>query len=272
MVYHAYSYPSLRATATMAIIPLKAWYLGQYEPIRDVVKRPPDLRLNRNSLLKSALRADFLDDKEAIQQSEWFQRYLEGEVVEFHIEGSGGYTIANLDLVSQELYLSKQDIVATLEPMIFFSGQIEYPHSSNSIQTVLTETINQYNQRSRYLLTLEVASRPQDSPLRLSDTQLRKLRKSLLLVVDGTPVTQIKQEETSRLIPSPSVCTELGYALQSKRGGQILLVHQQRSEFSGQWPFDLPSHQQLAFKTADDLSQTLPRVVEALLQRFKLTP
>ncbi|WP_287140563.1 hypothetical protein [Crocosphaera sp.] len=192
--------------------------------------------------------------------------------MEFYIEGSGGYTVANLDLVSQELYLSKQDIAATLEPVVFFSGQTEYPQSSNSIKTVLEETINKYNQRSRYLLTLEIASRPQDAPLRLSDSQLRKLRKSLLLVVDGTPITHIKQEETSRLIPSPYTCTELGYALQSKRGGQILLVHQQRSEFSGQWPFDLPSHQQLEFQTSDDLSQTLPQVMEALLQRFKLTP
>ncbi|MDJ0661512.1 MAG: hypothetical protein QNJ42_18785 [Crocosphaera sp.] len=256
----------------MAIIPLKAWYLGQYEPLQEVIQRPPDLRLSRNSLLKSALRADFLDDKEVIQQSEWFQKYLEGETVEFYIEGSGGYTIANLDLVSQELYLSKQNIAATLEPIIFFSGQIEYPHSSKIIQTVLTETIKQYNQRSRYPLTLEVAARSQDSPLRLSDTQLRKLRKSLLLVVDGTPITEIKQEETSRLIPSPYICTELGYALESKRKGQLLLLHQQRSDVSGQWPFDLPSHQQLEFKTADELSQTLPPVIEALLQRFKLTP
>ena len=254
----------------MAIIPLKAWYLGQYEPLREVIKRTPDLRLNRNSLLKSALRADFLDDKEVIQQSEWFQRYLEGETVEFYIEGSGGYTIANLDLVSQELYLSKQDITATLEPIIFFSQQTEYPTSSQIITTVLEETIKQYNQRSRYLLTLEVASRPQDSPLRLSDSQLRKLRKSLLLVVDGTPISQIKQEETSRLIPSPYICTELGYALQSKRKGQILLLHQQRSDFSGQWPFDLPAHQQLEFKTAEDLSQTLPQVLEALLHPFHL--
>ncbi|MDJ0729770.1 MAG: hypothetical protein QNJ33_07220 [Crocosphaera sp.] len=256
----------------MAIIPLKAWYLGQYEPLQDVIKRAPDLRLNRNSLLKSALRADFLDDKEVIQQSEWFQRYLEGETVEFYIEGSGGYTIANLDLVSQEMYLSKQDIAATLEPIIFFSGQTDYPHSSNTIETVLRQTLEKYNQRSRYFLTLEVASRPQDAPLRLSDSQLRKLRKSLLLVVDGTAITQIKQEETARLIPSPYICTELGYALQSKRGGQILLLNQQRSEFSGQWPFDLPSHQQLEFKTIEDLSQTLPPVIEALLQRFKLTP
>lgn len=43
----------------MAIIALKAWYLQEYEPIKEL-KRPHDLRLSKNSLLKSGLRADFL--------------------------------------------------------------------------------------------------------------------------------------------------------------------------------------------------------------------
>jgi len=48
----------------MAIIALKAWYLSDYEPIRELESRPHDLRLAKNSLLKSALRADFLEDIE----------------------------------------------------------------------------------------------------------------------------------------------------------------------------------------------------------------
>jgi len=37
-----------------------------------------------------------------------FQRYLEGEIVEFYIEGSGGYAISNIDLISHEIYFTKQ--------------------------------------------------------------------------------------------------------------------------------------------------------------------
>jgi hypothetical protein len=81
----------------MAIIALKAWYLREYEPIRELEKRPQDLRLSKNSLLKSALRADFLDDSDTVKESEWFQRYLQGELGEFYIEGIGGYAIANVD-------------------------------------------------------------------------------------------------------------------------------------------------------------------------------
>ena len=67
----------------MAIIALKAWYLEQYEPIRELEKRPHDLRLSKNSLLKSGLRADFLEDSDEVKKSTWFQRYLQGEIVEF---------------------------------------------------------------------------------------------------------------------------------------------------------------------------------------------
>ncbi|GBF81733.1 hypothetical protein [Aphanothece sacrum] len=255
----------------MAIIPLKAWYLAHYEPIREVIKRPYDLRLNRNSLLKSALRADILDDKQTIQESVWFKRYLEGDRVEFYVEGSGGYVISNIDLMSQEVYFSKQEINAILEPIIFFSGQTEYPSATETIKTVLTEALEKYNQRSRFPLSLEIAPRPQDSPLRLSDSQLRKVRKSLLFIADGTPITSIEQNQKSRLILSSSVCTELGYALPYKQIGQILLINLERSDVSGTWPFDLPQHQQLGFKNEEQLRQILPPVLETLLHRFNLT-
>jgi hypothetical protein len=255
----------------MAIIALKAWYLAHYEPIREVIKRPPDIRLSRNSLLKSGLRADFLDDKQTIEGSVWFQRYLDGDTVEFYIEGSGGYIISNLDLISQEIYFSKHDITATLEPTIFLSSQTEYPAASQTIQTALEAALDQYNQRSRLPLTLAIAPRPEDTPLRLSDSQLRQLRKSLLFIADTTPITTIEQQPKSQLLLSSQVCTELGYALQSKQTGQILLVHQERPELHGKWPFDLPHHQQLEFKTDAELSKTLLPVLETLLQRFNLT-
>ncbi|MGB6013174.1 MAG: hypothetical protein WBG32_00450, partial [Nodosilinea sp.] len=99
----------------MAIIALKAWYLEAYEPVRDLEKRPHDLRLSKNSLLKSALRADFLDDSADVKQSAWFQRYLDGETVEFYVEGSGGYAIANIDLTSHEVYFTKLEVMAHLD-------------------------------------------------------------------------------------------------------------------------------------------------------------
>lgn len=254
----------------MAIIALKAWYLQQYEPIKELEKRPHDLRLSKNSLLKSGLRADFLDDSQDVRNSEWFGRYLQGETVEFYIEGSGGYAISNIDLISQEIYFTKREVIGQLEPIIFLSYQTEYNASSDALRNALGDTLLSFNQRSRLLITLEESRRPAGEPIRLNSTQMRKIRKSLLFVADGTPVTRIAGENTAILIPSPNVCVEIGYALTAKRTEQILLVNMERSDLPGQFPFDLPNYQQLFFQKPEDLRSSLPSIMESLLQRFNL--
>ncbi|HEY9741132.1 MAG TPA: hypothetical protein V6C90_11650 [Coleofasciculaceae cyanobacterium] len=254
----------------MAIIALKAWYLQQYEPIKQLENRPHDLRLSKNSLLKSGLRADFLDDSQDVKNSEWFGRYLEGETVEFYIEGSGGYAISNIDLISQEIYFTKQEVMGQLEPIIFLSYQSEFNASSDALRNALADTLATFNQRSRLPLTLEESRRPAGEPMRLNSTQMRKIRKSLLFIADGTPVARIEGEKTPLVIPSPNVCVEIGYALTAKRTEQILLTKMERSDLLGQFPFDLPNYQQLLFQTPDDLRETLPSVMESLLQRFNL--
>lgn len=254
----------------MAIIALKAWYLQQYEPIKELEKRPHDLRLSKNSLLKSGLRADFLEDSQDVKNSEWFERYLEGETVEFYIEGSGGYAISNIDLISHEIYFTKLEVMAQLEPIIFLSSQSEYAISSNALRDALCETIDSFNQRSRIPLILEESRRPTGEPMRLNSTQMRKIRKSLLFIADGTPVARIEGENTPLLIPSPNVCVEIGYALTAKRREQILLVKMERKDLPGQFPFDLPNYQQLVFNKPNELKSSLPTVLETLLQRFNL--
>ncbi|MEC4986660.1 MAG: hypothetical protein SAJ37_18600 [Oscillatoria sp. PMC 1068.18] len=262
----------------MAIIALKAWYLPEYEPIRETIKRPHDLRLNRNSLLKSGLRADFLDEIEDVKTAEWFGRYLEGETVEFYLEGSGGYAISNIDLTAREIYFTKREIAAMLEPTIFFCWQREYPSASNQLREVLLETIEELNgrtarsaQRSRVPLILQESPRPSEAPLRLSSAHLRQIRKCLLFVADATPVARLTdEEETTRLLPSPNVCVETGYAMQSKRTGQVLLAKMERPGWEGQYPFDLPNQQQLSFTTASELTKTLPPLLSTLLRRFNL--
>lgn len=253
----------------MAIIALRAWYLQHYEPVRELEKRPHDLRLSKRGLLKSGLRADFLEDPQEVKRSAWFERYLEGETVEFYIEGSGGYAIANIDLISQEIYFTKQEVMARLEPTIFLCYQTEYGQSSQALRECLGEILENINARSRLPLKLEESHRPTSGSIRLSSSKMRKLRKSLLFIADVTAIASI--EETPVLaIPSPNVCVEVGYALQSKRTEQILLAKMGRPDISGQFPFDLPSYQQLLFKDKAELQTVLPRVIEAQLQRFNL--
>lgn len=254
----------------MAIIALKAWYLREYEPIREVEKRPHDLRLSKNSLLKSALRADFLDDSAEVREAEWFQRYLDGDTVEFYVEGSGGYAIANIDLISHEMYFVKQDSLSQLDPTIFLCYQTQFAESSDLLREELQTFIEKFNGRSRIPLTLEESHRLTDGPARLSSSLTRKIRKSLLFIADGTPILHL-DGTPPQLIPDPKVCVEIGYALQSKRSEQILLTQMERSDVPGQFPFDLPSTSRLPFRNKAELRKLLPQALEAQLQRFNLT-
>ncbi|MFM7425747.1 MAG: hypothetical protein ACKO7W_12270 [Elainella sp.] len=253
----------------MAIIALKAWYLQEYEPIRELEKRPHDLRLSKNSLLKSGLRADFLEDSSEVRQSVWFQRYLEGEIVEFYIEGSGGYAISNIDLISHEIYFTKQEVMAHLDPTIFLCYQTEFAESSELLREQLQAILEKLNKRTRLPLLLEESHRLSEGATRLNSTLMQKIRRSLLFIADGTPILQL-DGTPPQPIPSPKVCVEVGYALQCKRAEQILLLQMERTTVNGQFPFDLPSGNRLLFRNKTDLNKVLPAAVEAQLQRFNL--
>lgn len=248
----------------MAIIALKAWYLEQYEPIREIIKRPHDLRLSRNSLLKTGLRADFLNEIDEIQAANWFERYLMGEMIEFYIEGSGGYAIANIDLISQEIYFTKQSVPALFDPVIFFSPQQDYAPASEAIAAVLETTLLKINKRSRTPLQLATAPRSPKEPLRLGRHKLRQIEKSLLYIADITAIGE--QAHTSLL--SPVVSVELGYAIHAKRSAQILLLNMERN--CGPAPYDLPGYQHLPFADQATLQETLPELLKAQLKRLSV--
>ncbi|WP_017316408.1 hypothetical protein [Mastigocladopsis repens] len=254
----------------MSIIALRAWYLENYEPIPELEKRLPDIRLSKKSLLKSGLRADFLEESEQVKKSTWFGRYLEGENIEFYIEGSGGYCVANIDLISHEIYFTKQAVLAQLEATIFLCHQTEYPAASEALREGLVYGLEILNLRSRLPLSLVESYRPKEGSVRLSRTLMRKIHRSLLFIADTTPIAKIDTQETTQLIPSPNVCVEMGYAVASKRFEQILLAQMQRSDLTGQFPFDLPPSQILQFQDSKELSKILPQAIEAQLVRFRL--
>jgi hypothetical protein len=252
----------------MAIIALRAWYIPEYEPMRSLLDRPHDIRLAKNSLLKSALRADFLDDVAIVKESEWFQKYLAGETIEFYVEGSGSYAIANIDLISHEIYFTKQDALSQLDPTIFFSYQTQQPQYSEIIREALETTLDKINRTSRLKLTLEQSHRSTEEPIKLKSTLFSKLKRSLLFIADVSAIAQINSDPP-QLIPSPHVCVEVGYALQTKRSEQILLI-QVGSNDQGTFPFDLPIHQRLTVVNYNALVKELPSAIAIHLERFNL--
>ncbi len=254
----------------MAIIALKAWYLEQYEPIKKVIQKPYTLRLSRNSLLKTGLRVDFLDDRLEVEGSQWFQLYLAGKTVEFYIQGSGTYVVSNIDLVSQEIYFTKSSSTSGLDPVIYYSPQNHYQASNEAIISALQNIIDNFQERSRIPLSLEITPHTSESPLRLSNSQFRKITKSLLLIADVTPISSIPGEKQSQLLIDPNVCIELGYGIQHKDNGQILLLNMERPDLRGKMPFDMAGYKQLSFTDAAQLAKSLPKLVKTLLQRYSL--
>jgi hypothetical protein len=253
----------------MAIIALRAWYLEKYEPLEALQQRPHDLRLAKNSLLKAGLRADFLEERGDIERSIWFQRYLMGETVEFYVEGSGSYAISNIDLSSHEIYFTKFDGLAHLDPSIYLCHQTHFERSSQALSDRLDDFARDLNQSSRFPLRITKALRSAENPLRLNRRTLENIRKSLLFVADITPLGVVGGDPP-QLLPSPNVCIEIGYAIQCKRPEQIVLAHMQRPNFSGQFPFDLPTYQQLEFENPEALAHSLPAAIALMLQRFNL--
>ncbi len=253
----------------MAIIALKAWYVPEYEPLRSLLNRPHDLRLAKNSLLKTALRVDFLDESELVRESEWFQRYLSGETIEFYIEGSGSYSIANIDLISHEIYFVKQNILSNLEPTIFFSYQTQQPESSDIIRDTIEETLTSLNQKSRIKISLEQSHRPADQPTKLKSALMTRLKRSLLFIGDVSPIAQI-DSKPPQLLLSPQVCVDVGYALQAKSLDQILLIQIQNVDDQSVFPFDLAVYQRLVVKDRNALAQQLPDAIARHLERFNL--
>lgn len=254
----------------MAIIALKAWYLKQYEPIKTVIQKSCTLRLSRNSLLKTGLRADFLDDRLEVEVSDWFQLYLEGRIVEFYIQGSGSYVVSNIDLVSQEIYFTKCNSISGLEPVIYYSPQSHYQAANKAITEALEAIVKDLALRSRIPLSLETTPHTSQFPLRLSNSQFRKISKSLLLIADVTPISSISGEKQPDLLVDPNVCIELGYGIQNKDHGQILLLNMERPELSGTMPFDMAGYKQLSFVDSNQLGKSLPKLVNTLLQRYNL--
>ena len=255
----------------MSIIALRAWYIEKYEPIPELEKRQPDIRISKKSLLKSALRADFLEDSEEVKNSTWFRRYLEGDEIEFYVEGSGGYCVANIDLISHEIYFTKQALLGQLEPTIFLSYQNEFPEASDALREGLLDTLDKLNLRSRLPLKLIESIRPKDAPMRLGSSMMRKIRRSLLFIADATPIASVDSgKEKPLLLPSANTCVELGYAIQSKRSEQILIAQMQRQVMVGEFPFDLSATQIMQFQDTRELNNILPQTIENVLARFRL--
>ncbi|MEN9235169.1 MAG: hypothetical protein Q6L50_03205 [Gloeomargarita sp. GMQP_bins_120] len=246
---------------------VKAWYLDYPLLPEDVEQRPPTLRLSKKSLLKRAFRGFFVDDAQEVQQSAWFRSFLAGEKVEFYLEGSGTYTLANMDLVSREVYLERSELPPAFPPLIFFCDQTDLPDSSAQIGHALHQTIHKLQTQHilRGKIRLERPARLPDGTVRL-DTDVRRLiRQSLVVIADTTPIITVN----GKGFPSPEVCLGVGYALMTKKPYQIKLV-QWPSPEPVRFPFSISDELRLLPRNAAELARQLEQALTEVCKRFRL--
>ncbi|MEM9087652.1 MAG: hypothetical protein AAGC93_02800, partial [Cyanobacteria bacterium P01_F01_bin.53] len=189
--------------------------------------------------------------------------------VEFYIEVSGNYSIANIDLISHEIYFAKQDSLSNLDPTIFLSYQTEYTDSSDLLRDEIEAFVKKFNVKSRLPIEIVESHRLSQGPVRINSTLMRQIRRSLLFIADATPIVGL-EGTPPQLVPSPKVCVEMGYALQCKRPEQIILAQMERSDLPGQFPFDTPTRNRLSFTKKAELKKDLPKLLQERLGRFNL--
>ncbi|NJK62841.1 MAG: hypothetical protein HC921_09315 [Synechococcaceae cyanobacterium SM2_3_1] len=255
----------------MAIIVLKAWYLDSVLSVAQVGQMVPDLRLSRTGLLKTGMRADFLDDVDQVKNSLWFQRYLEGELIEFYIEGSGAYSISNLDLISREMYFNKRNTLSQREPIIFFSGQTHYLVSTQAMTKVLQQLVDALNRKQNPVVPLQLEQSLEGGAGRtpIDAALIRKIKHALFVVADVTPIATL-QETLPFSLPSPQVCVEVGYALQCKRPEDILLIQMYREGYDGPFPFEIAEGSYLLVKDTKQLQNQITQHITRQLQKAKV--
>jgi len=173
-------------------------------------------------------------------------------------------------LVSQEIYFTKCNSISGLEPTIYYSPQSYCQVANQAISSALTAIVEDLTGGSRIPLRLEVTPRTPGSPLRLSNSQFRKISKSLLLIADVTPVASIPGVKQPELLVDSQVSVELGYGIQTKDNGQILLLSRSRPDLAGLAPFDMAGYKQLSFTDGAQLAKSLPKLIKTLLQRYSL--
>ncbi len=248
---------------------VKAWHLDRPLLPADVEALPPTLRLSKKSLLKAAFRGFFVDDAASVHQAAWFRTFLAGEKVEFYVEGSGTYELANMDLVSREVYLVRAETPPASPPLIFFSTQTEYPEASDQIGRVLEQTVAQITTTYRLgqKIRIERPHRLPDGTVRL-DTDVRRLiRQALVVIADTTLITSVQ----GKGYPSPNVCLEVGYALVSKKPYQIKLVEWPAPEVQEAiFPFSISDELRIIPQDEADLGQRLTTELTDVLKRFRL--
>ena len=254
---------------------IKAWYAPNPNQHLNDIRSGEPITIFKKSVLKTGYRAFLAIDIEDTQP-EWLQQFLLEDLTLFYIDGSGFYSLANIDLSDGELYFAKYNLPVGFQPWIFYSWQSDYNTSRNNITEALNRCIDHINtnRNPRSSISVVSATRQEDGADDIVQAIKRNIDRSLMCVFDITNVAQTPDADPPRWHPNANVSYELGYALNRKRRDQIIIIQRTRNGEGSNTtcPFDFAHHRRLNYTRPQQLRQDLPEIITAYLERISFIP
>ena len=252
---------------------LNGWYIDELTSYDKLKEQNPDIKIQKKSLLKYGFRGFFLDDKDEVEKSDWFDNYIKGERVEFLVEGSGTYYISNMDLSSREMYFTSINILPSLPPKIFFCYQSDYDKSYEICNELLKEIVNEIN--SNYItiepIEIEKASGHGEGAVKIDSNLIKKIKKSVIFFADVTPVLIFDEDSKNKAYPNPNVCIEVGYALNSKTADRVVLFKYEREDYKDvNFPFDIDKNRRIMGSDKAKLKTDIKNELTEILSNYRI--
>ena len=252
---------------------LNGWYIDELTSYDKLTEQEPDIQIQKKSLLKYGFRGFFLNDKDDVENSEWFDNYIKGERVEFLVEGSGTYYISNMDLASREIYFTSINILPSLPPKIFFCYQSDYTESNEIISGLLEEIVEEINDKYVPIEPIEIerASSYGEGAVKIDSNLMKKIKKSVIFLADVTPVLKFDEDNKNKAYPNPNVCIEVGYALKSKTEDRVVLCKYERDDFEEvNFPFDIDKNRRFMSSDKSELKTEIKKELTEKLSEYRI--
>ena len=236
---------------------MKISYVGKQLNKNTGSKSRNEFDVQKKSLLKGGLRAIFKGDTNDLLNAEWYKNYLENEIVEFYIEGSGMYKLMNIDLNDGEFYFEKSNTPVYNKKCIF----VDMPFNEEFKNGLLKELKKGINIKDVEVCTIEDLTKSKGA-VKLDTQILKEIRNCLLFVADISIIADKDMKGNSRWISNPNVMLELGYALAVKNRDNIFITYNEDKiniDLRNLIPFDIKSYQNKRYKknNFDDLIKSI---------------
>ncbi len=252
------------------MIRIKAYYLDKPLENKEDLENKDSFWFQKKSLLKGGLRGFLLESPENFSTKEWYNKILDKELVEFYIEKSGVYKLANLDLNEGELYFEKSESPVYLKKRIFVDISFDTYFQDGILKALIDKFQNNFTNQLE-IGTIESFTKGKGS-IKLDDAILSNIRNALIFVADITPIAEKNVfSDKPKWIANSNVMLELGYAIAVKDKSNIIITYdKEKTEQNIDTPFDIQSYKNIPYHSTNNDYANLLSEIEQIIKRMGL--